>query len=855
MVQILLAVILNLTLVLVLGANLLATPETAGLATVAGGSFTGWLAFVMTLTSVIVHSFIRRSRFAVLVVSVALMETVGLCAFMATHQSGFAGLHTLSIGAAVASWMMLLTGQLKRNDPRYGEYAKLFLYRRWTSHCWTAASILGALTVFFSIVALSDGGVSDWWSLGPIVSISVLAATLNWRTRRSAYLFAAGSLVSAAFAIWWANQHLLDRFALAPFLEANVIVACLFGVIWLALDLRARSRTPVDSVVAFHMVVAIGSLAILTGIVWSEFPKLDSQSQSLIWPALLAVVALLTACLWDSRSRFAVAGLYFVGLLSGSTALQTAGFHSWNAFTWWSNLFVAGYVIFTAFLWHRREKLREIVKRLRIQQLVEPDALPPIWFSAFTTVLMAGVVCTSFWINLRFDSFVMRWTSAVAVMVSSLPIYLLWKDWKRSDWQIAVIANFLGGLSLFAWSWISPGDTNASFDRSVILMSVVLVVTALYALFNKQIKSRDPRWFGSARATMPWVLLVGATSLFFSLGTEIVYQLSYGSVAIGGVALTAIVITLMSAVICCVLFAWSADYDPLGLTERNRSNYIYAGELLLALLFLHVRLTLPWLFTGFFERYWPFVVMAIAYLGVVTSEMLRRQKLTIIAEPLSRTGAFLPLLPVLGFWVAASEVDFSLLLFLVGGLYGLLSILRKSFVFGVFAGVAGNGGLWYLWHRTADFQLFQHPQLWLIPVALSVLVAAYLNEKKLSEDQLASVRYLSLVTIYASSTADIFINGVENSPWLPLILSVFSLAGIFSGIVFRIRGLLFLGSVFLLLSIITMIWFASANLGWTWLWYVAGIMTGATIIFMFAVFEKKRSEVLRVVEGLKEWDK
>jgi hypothetical protein len=39
------------------------------------------------------------------------------------------------------------------------------------------------------------------------------------------------------------------------------------------------------------------------------------------------------------------------------------------------------------------------------------------------------------------------------------------------------------------------------------------------------------------------------------------------------------------------------------------------------------------------------------------------------------------------------------------------------------------------------------------------------------------------------------------------------------------------------------------ELGWTWLWYVAGIVTGATIIFMFAVFEKKRSEVLRVVEA------
>jgi hypothetical protein len=130
-----------------------------------------------------------------------------------------------------------------------------------------------------------------------------------------------------------------------------------------------------------------------------------------------------------------------------------------------------------------------------------------------------------------------------------------------------------------------------------------------------------------------------------------------------------------------------------------------------------------------------------------------------------------------------------------------------------------------------------------------------MNEDKLSEDQMTGIRYLSLVTIYVSSTADIFINGVANSPWLPLILGAFSLSGVFAGIVFRVRGLLLLGAIFLLLSIVTMICYASVNFGWTWLWYVAGIATGATIIFMFAVFEKKRNEVLRVVEGLKDWER
>jgi hypothetical protein len=241
--------------------------------------------------------------------------------------------------------------------------------------------------------------------------------------------------------------------------------------------------------------------------------------------------------------------------------------------------------------------------------------------------------------------------------------------------------------------------------------------------------------------------------------------------------------------------------------------------------------------------------MSIAFFGVITSEALRRAGVLVLAKPLERTGAFLPLLPVLGFWIASSEVDFSVLLFVVGGLYGLLSILRRSFVFGLLAALAGNAGLWYAFQRTVDYGFLQHPQLWLVPVALSVLAAAHLNEEKLSEEQMSGVRYLSLVTIYVSSTADIFINGVANSPWLPLILGSFSLAGIFAGIVFRIRGMLLIGSIFLLLSIVTMIWYASANFGWTWLWYVFGIVTGAAILLTFGVFEKKRHKTAADLRG------
>ena len=90
--------------------------------------------------------------------------------------------------------------------------------------------------------------------------------------------------------------------------------------------------------------------------------------------------------------------------------------------------------------------------------------------------------------------------------------------------------------------------------------------------------------------------------------------------------------------------------------------YVYAAEALAALSFLHIRVTMPWLFSGWFLRFWPLVVMAIAFVGVGLGELFQRRRQTVLSEPLQTTGALLPLLPALGFWVTSSEVHYSLLL-------------------------------------------------------------------------------------------------------------------------------------------------------------------------------------------------
>jgi len=781
------------------------------------GSYLGWL----SLASIIVAAiwFKPVSPWAL---ASSLFAVSCLIAFNFAAISGWAGLRILTLCIAGTAWLMLLAAELTAN--------------KWQATARHVSAIVGSVAVCLSLRGLMhDAYATAWWSIGPLLSITTLAVALNLRTKARGYIYAAGLLFTLSTLLWWLLVG-QERFDPGEFLLINLIANSIAGVIWLLLDLRSRDReSSISYYFSFHNIAALFSLAVLALVVYLNL------NPHLTWLAFASVVTLMTACLWDRFAKCAVAGLYTLGLLGCAIAVQQLTL-SPTRIVWSTTIVLAVYSCVIALVWRWRRHIIAFAKRIGIPERISAESTELPWLASFTILAVAGVAGLACW-TFCFPGFDLRASAALAFAAQSLTFGLLAEGESAQRWRRAAIAVFVLGVVFFGWSWLTPFVNATWLNRSVILMLVVFGLTSVYAILLKQANIRFPDWTSAARACVPWLLGAGVVALFFCLGTEVRYQLDFGSVLVNPLALVAIGVTLLASVVTCVLFAVSPNHDPLNLSEPRRMRYVYVAEAMLALLFLHVRLTMPWLFTGFIERFWPLVVMSIAFFAVVTSEALRRRQIIVLAQPLEGTGAFLPLLPVFGFWIASSEVDFSVLLFIVGGLYGLLSIVRRSFGFGLIAAVVGNGGLWYMFQRTADYGFFQHPQLWLVPTAVSVLAAAYLNKDKLGEDQLLAVRYLSLVTIYSSSTADIFINGVANSPWLPLILGSFSLAGIFAGIVFRVRGMTLLGAVFLLLSIVTMIWYASENFGWTWLWYVFGILTGATIILTFAVFENKRREV------------
>jgi len=376
-------------------------------------------------------------------------------------------------------------------------------------------------------------------------------------------------------------------------------------------------------------------------------------------------------------------------------------------------------------------------------------------------------------------------------------------------------------------------------------------VAAFYGLVLSKVLSEASEWLAAAQRLMPALTVASGIAIVATLGLEVFQFANYGAVDIAWPAIVVVGVTLAALALALLAAAVLPGRDPLGLSERGRTAYVYAAEIVLALLFVHVRVTCPWLFRGFFQQFWPLIVMLIAYLGVGFAELFRRRQQHVLSEPLENTGA---LLPVIGYWAADSRVDYSLVLLCVGVLYAGLSIARRSFGFGVLAALAANGALWFLLNRQEGWGFFAHPQVWLIPPALCVLAAAYLNRQQLSDVQMTAIRYVSSMAIYLSSTADIFLNGVAENLWLPMVLAALSILGILAGILLRVRAFLFLGTGFLALALFTVIWYAAVDRDQTWIWYASGIIAGIAIVALFAIFEKKRQDLLEVVERLKQWE-
>jgi hypothetical protein len=710
-----------------------------------------------------------------------------------------------------------------------------------------AYSIFAVLLALRSVPFDPQAGT---WASTIIALIGVLWMTGSVLSLRSHWLYA-GLLINLAVTVnyftggWpWPRGAILG---LAPSC-INIAVLTLVGLAGMVIDRSVfvpRNATRPAHLPPFHRFAATAAVGWLLIIAALLLTASVAEPFEALWlgTALAASLVIAIALLRDRRPF----ELYAWGvslMLIVLHILEMAGYDRWSS----AAIVVSAFVLITSTIggsnWCRRSASS-------LGDGSNPRWPDIDWLVRCSLALAAVAITSAAASQAQFgELFDLRLWVAAATLLQFIGLILLTRHGPRSAGRIATLVLAVIAVAV-AGSAFEPADASR-LDRCIAVVFAVAVCAITIEVVAARLAVTASVWgvpieIARQVATAAWL-----AGLLAVVATEFEQR------AIGGVLpawkIAAVALAFVAASAHLLRWALLPAQDPWCLGSTARQVYVYLTEVLLAMSVVHLRLTAPQLFTHRFAPYWPLIVVALAFAGVLLGELFQRRRILVLSSPLLRTGVILPLLPVLAFAALPSKVDYAVLLFVVSLFYAIASAVRTSLVLGLLAALAANAGVWTLLSRQPALAFFVHPQLWVIPIAASVLIASQINQEHLSAQAVRFIRYACLILVYVSSTADIFLNGVADHPWLPLVLASLSVIGVLLGILLRIRPFLFLGTAFLGLSIVTMIQYAAISLHSTWIWSVAGIVLGAAIIALFALFEQKRASMLEWVEELKGWE-
>ena len=889
-VQVGLAAATVLLLALWAGGMVAAYPSQTMPVTAQLGYWTSYAAAGLSLTLLVWKSRGQMPYAADGIVAVSAMLT----AFAAATSDGYdparqwLAYHVLSLGmlaiaAAAAVWhaaghaRTLLLDETKRGElpfPRHGSVA-----------------IAGGIVAWLALRGTGFDPQAPWWSTGTAAGAVLIFSGLALVRRSQVYAYVGTLLAACPAGIFLIDAPPWAASGTWIFVEACLVAPLLCAGFWLWCEIRSQRREetsfdrgfpllPVHRFAGAAGVAMMGLLGavrllVATAGVMDDMPLARQLLIEISQAATLVVLLLLlSATLWDRQAKAAVALLYGCGLLFVGFVLQL---FRWPIYWQFSSgqvppfsyselllaaapLTVAAYVALTGELWKRGARLSRLGQRLGVSDPVAGLMRIALWLPTVSLLLTLGVCGLSFFAVLSLPSLALRVTAALAPAVAGWGIARQAQQNREAPLQAVSLA--LAGLSavLLGWAELPPVFTEALWmTRMFRLLMVLSALTFLYGLAL-------PRWLlvtGSWNRSLQragYVAAVLAIASFASvLALEFALFVPGRGAPVADVQVIAVAVVLVALVAGLISLALFPARDPLAFSERGRTAYVYAAEAVLALLFAHLYLCKP-LWFGLLRPYWPYVVMAIAYVGVGASELFSRLRIHVLAEPLRNTGALLPLLPAIAMWLVAplhapqwAAQDYALVLLLAGLMYLAVSMTQRSWLFGAAAGIAGNGSLWAIFTEH-HFDFSQRPQFWLIPPAVSVLIAAHVNRRRLDPRLLTAIRYAATIVIYISSTSEIYIHGIGNTVWPPLILLSLSLVGALAGVMFRVRAFLYLGATFTLMALITMVAHAARAIDETWPWWAFGIGLGIAMLALFAWFEKNRAEVQDLVARLRQWE-
>jgi hypothetical protein len=755
---------------------------------------------------------------------------------------------------------------------------------------WVTA--IGAMSVALDLMHAHADHDGAWWYISSICAVSACyGAIAIWR-RLPAYVFISGLLLNAAGTIGWMAWC---PSAFDSVVQVNVLCLAIGSIVWSLAHIASRYKgVPClesdGKPLSYAHLAAVAALGLLTVLMilgtisdLAHIPELRVEIAQLTWIALGATALAIAVCIWDPTARFVLQGLYLSAFTALGMALVSERLDSYQWY-WWAGLTASAFALLAAAVGRLLPRMKSAFAKLKIP--VDPARWPAAWFAPAQAAVVAAAACLSVWISLdaSFDSVSMPlgWSLfygriggcliglllffAVSIMTSVASS--VWREY----WQYGAIAATVLLLSTIGWAQLDPARGTPTGDAPwlhscVILMAAAIATLLCWGLGLRAAVPKESDWLVAVRKATP---VLAATSLLLIIAVVAQERFLYDPSDILPISpwaapweIAVVAVVLIGLAAGCLTVALAPKWDPLRLTDSWLRAYVYAAEALIAIIAMHIRITVPWLFTsGILKQYWMLVVMAVAFAGAGLSAIFHKRKLPILSVPLERTAMALPLLPPIGslfiknyanagnWFLGGSGPTFWLLM---GLFYIIMALRKRSFGLGLLGIFTGNIGLWVLWQEYG-LHFADRPQLWLIPPALAVLVAEHIDRRRLSEAQRAAIRYVALSVIYISSTTE-FWREIGQSAILPVVTIVLCVLGVLAGILLKVRSFLYLGATCLLVVIVRMISYAAFERGHIWVFWTSCIILGAAIIALFAVFEKRRNDLLAGLERFKQWEK
>ncbi|MFO0878598.1 MAG: hypothetical protein U0840_14755 [Gemmataceae bacterium] len=839
------------------------------------GGMEGWLALALATWAAAWHAQITR-RARRLHVAGVVGIVGGLLAVAATARwdtpTAWVSYYTLAAVWGGGAGLFTLVGSLLslRGWPTRALHP-LHLFQRWMV-------VLALLTIGLALIGYDLPMVLWFVPPGLVLAASALVGGMALWFNRGGYAHVSGVVFTLAALLAWTTTHPALTLATECVIILGLAVSAAF---WWAVDMpwqqagqsRFRTGRPGYAPLATGVALFLLSLCSLAIVRDTFHGNTNVTSLRFAWAAALGVGVALGAACQAGRLRLGLPGSYILGLVMVGLLLASLG-GSVTELWWRATLLLAGYAFLVGLVVKLWQQFHPVARttRLTLPYPVLPDRetrwlVPAQAILSFLVLFLAMVEAGSS------ETLIIRLAGVLSVVLLVAPTWWIAStlvEPLKEQLRLAALGLAVLGVVTLALALPDPTLAGLALRRHVLILTGLSASAIAGLELFRTWRPGQRLALGVGGIASAWVILV----LGLLVGH---YDPASQRAELEGVYVALSAVATVGLIGQCLRLALRGD--PLGLPEAKRGRYVYLAELLLALLLAHVRLCVPELFQGNLGRYWMFVVLAAGFAWVMLAEWASRRGHAVLAEPLMRTGVLLPSLPILAFWARPPqallefvndhapglrpflaylellpwnlEIHASVWL-LTSALYGVVALTRRSSTWGILSALAANFGFWALLaYGGIHFTL--HPQAWIIPLGLILLVTEYLHRGQMPPATAEALRYLGITMIYVASMADLLVTGLGNSLALPMLLALLCVLGVFAGIFFRVRAFLFLGLGFLFLDVLAMIWHAAIDRSHTWVLWGFGIVLGVAILALFAVFEKRRQDVLALVEKLRGW--